>query len=172
MTNNRAQEPSAWISSLEELMNINHHDVRILDRCDSDKVDVPDRGPVPGANSHAVHVDHPRRRNEVGEPQRAKHVFGGLANLQFGLQHAGASPDGQGLAVIFKAARNGHETPGRIRRTWLDAPGRCLFEVVFGMADTGAGTQYLNASGLDSALAAEAVAVRDGPFTNVGDDFD
>ena len=40
------------------------------------------------------------------------------------------------------------------------------------MPDAGAGAQDLNASRFDSALAAKAVSVRYGPFTDISDDFD
>ena len=46
-----------------------------------------------------------------------------------------------------------------------------MFQVVFGVPDTGAGAHHLDVSGFGSAFIAETVLVRHRAFANVGDDF-
>jgi hypothetical protein len=48
---------------------------------------------------------------------------------------------------------------------------KILFQVVFGVPDTGAGAHHLHVSGFGSAFIAETVLVRHRAFANVGDDF-
>ena len=60
MTSNRAPEPSTCPLLSETLMNIDHHNISVLDCCDGDTVDALDRGAIPGANSYTVDVNHTR----------------------------------------------------------------------------------------------------------------
>jgi hypothetical protein len=53
----------------------------------------------------------------------------------------------------------------------LENPSWLLFQVVFGVPDTGAGAHHLHVSGFGSAFIAETVLVRHRAFANVGDDF-
>jgi hypothetical protein len=46
-----------------------------------------------------------------------------------------------------------------------------LFQIVFGVADAGAGAHHLDVSGFGPAVVAETVLVRHRPFADIGDDF-
>ena len=86
----------------------------ILDCRDPDDGDILDGGAVARIDPHAVDLDRARGRHEVAMTSFAKRVFDGLAGLQRGAQHAGASANGQCVIVVVEAARERHEAPGTV----------------------------------------------------------
>src|SRR5205085_7581991 len=133
--------------------------------------------------------DRAAGRDQIAAPARGEPVFRGLASLQRRAQYPRHGADRQRLAVLLEAAGQGHETARAVLlREWLGAPaglvampgrldpdledlGRLRLQIVFGMADAGAGTHHLDVAGLGAALVAEAVLMGDRTFSDVGDDL-
>jgi hypothetical protein len=53
----------------------------------------------------------------------------------------------------------------------LEDAGLLILQIIFGVADAGAGGHHLHVAGLGPALVAETILVRDRTFANVGDDL-
>ena len=77
-------------------------------------------------------------------------------------------------AVAF---REGLGAPGRRAAAGrrldpdLEERGRLRLEIVFGVADAGAGAHHLHVAGFGAALVAQAVLVGDRAFADIGDDL-
>src|SRR5580704_5934025 len=178
-------ESSAWL----QLRRFDEDDFGFFDADNLDAGLAADCRAVARVNARAVHFDCSGRWHQIGVADGIERKLQMLARLDGGAEHARLGTDRQCVVVIGKAARQRDETPGAFGlREWLRAPGwrsaglagldpdleqarRLVLEIVFGMANAGAGRHHLYIASARPPGVAHGILMRDRAVADIGDDL-